>query len=150
MFRWKSFAVISGIFVGSGLCAQTPARSIDPVFARAQALVSDGNGAAGRALIDSMIAATPTSAANVRTGRARIWRSASARQSVRRSAACRQPSLCRASNRLRYRPSFANPSCMARTCRTIRCGRTSARSEPCRACKRRSSRPRLRLNRPSS
>lgn len=42
--------------------AQTPARPIDPVFARAQALVSDGNGAAGRALIDSMLAATPPSA----------------------------------------------------------------------------------------
>jgi cell division septation protein DedD len=62
MFRWNRFAVISGIFIGSGLCAQTPARSIDPVFTRAQALVSDGNGAAGRALIDSMIAATPASA----------------------------------------------------------------------------------------
>ena len=32
----------------------------DPVFVRAQALVSDGNGAAGRALIDSVIATTPT------------------------------------------------------------------------------------------
>jgi cell division septation protein DedD len=62
MFRWKCFAFISAIFVGSRLSAQTPARPIDPVFARAQALVSDGNGAAGRALIDSMIAATPPAA----------------------------------------------------------------------------------------
>lgn len=62
MFRWKGVAFISTIFVGSSLAAQTPARPIDPVFVRAQALVSDGNGAAGRALIDSMIAATPTGA----------------------------------------------------------------------------------------
>ena len=42
--------------------AQTPARPTDPVFVRAQALVSDGNGAAGRALIDSVIAATSPTA----------------------------------------------------------------------------------------
>src|SRR3954470_3530267 len=42
--------------------AQGTTRPGDPVFARAQALVSDGNGAAGRALIDSVIAATPTGA----------------------------------------------------------------------------------------
>src|SRR4051812_50085957 len=42
--------------------AQANSRASDPVFARAQAMVSDGNGAAGRALIDSMIAATPTGA----------------------------------------------------------------------------------------
>jgi len=62
MFGWRGFAVISAIFIGSSVSAQTPARPTDPVFVRAQALVSDGNGAAGRALIDSMIAATPTSA----------------------------------------------------------------------------------------
>src|SRR6059058_721656 len=39
--------------------AQATARPGDPVFARAQAMVSDGNGPAGRALIDSVIAATP-------------------------------------------------------------------------------------------
>jgi cell division protein FtsN len=42
--------------------AQTPARLTDPVFVRAQGLVSDGNGVAGRALIDSVIAATPPTA----------------------------------------------------------------------------------------
>src|SRR3954451_20577898 len=42
--------------------AQGTARANDPVFARAQALVSDGNGAAGRALIDSVIATTPPGA----------------------------------------------------------------------------------------
>jgi cell division protein FtsN len=42
--------------------AQTPVRTTDPVFVRAQQLVSDGNGAAGRAVIDSVIAAnSPTS-----------------------------------------------------------------------------------------
>ena len=62
MFRWKSFAFISAIFIGSSASAQRPVRASDSVFVRAQALVSDGNGAAGRALIDSMIAATPTAA----------------------------------------------------------------------------------------
>jgi cell division protein FtsN len=42
--------------------AQTTARPTDPVFVRAQALVSDGNGVAGRALIDSVLAATQPSA----------------------------------------------------------------------------------------
>jgi cell division protein FtsN len=42
--------------------AQTPVRPTDPVFVRAQALVSDGNGAAGRALIDSVISATSPTA----------------------------------------------------------------------------------------
>lgn len=61
MYRW---IVLSGMLAVSAaaLNAQTSPRSIDPVFTRAQALVSDGNGAAGRALIDSMIAATPQSA----------------------------------------------------------------------------------------
>ena len=62
MFGWKAYAVFSAVFIGSSASAQTAARPIDPVFVRAQALVSDGNGAAGRALIDSMIAATPPSA----------------------------------------------------------------------------------------
>ena len=39
--------------------AQAPSRPADPIFVRAQALVSDGNGVAGRALIDSVIAKTP-------------------------------------------------------------------------------------------
>ena len=62
MFGWKVLSGVALIFVGSNLAAQTGARPTDPVFTRAQALVSDGNGAAGRALIDSMIAATPPSA----------------------------------------------------------------------------------------
>lgn len=62
MFGCKRSVVVLTIFIGASLSAQTPARPTDPVFVRAQALVSDGNGAAGRALIDSMIAATPPSA----------------------------------------------------------------------------------------
>src|SRR5256714_164847 len=60
MFRWKAFVVVFAIFFGSRVSAQTAAHPTDPVFVRAQALVSDGNGVAGRALIDSKIAATPT------------------------------------------------------------------------------------------
>jgi cell division septation protein DedD len=39
--------------------ATTTVPTVDPVFAKAQALVSDGNGTAGRALIDSVLKATP-------------------------------------------------------------------------------------------
>src|SRR2546422_5476504 len=62
MFRWP---VLSGVLLccaAALAAAQAAARPIDPVFVRAQTLVSDGNGAAGRALIDSVIAATPPSA----------------------------------------------------------------------------------------
>src|SRR2546423_9426127 len=61
MFRCKAFVVVLAIFVGSRLSAQTTARPTDPVFVRAQAMVSDGNGVAGGAPIDSMISATPPS-----------------------------------------------------------------------------------------
>src|SRR6266550_4643076 len=57
MFRW---AYLPGALVSCAATlavAQTPVRPTDPVFVRAQGLVSDGNGAAGRALIDSVIAA---------------------------------------------------------------------------------------------
>jgi len=62
MFRW---AYLPGALLSCAATlavAQTPARPTDPVFVRAQALVSDGNGAAGRALIDSVITATPPTA----------------------------------------------------------------------------------------
>lgn len=62
MFRW---AYLHGAFLfcaATPAFAQTPARTTDPVFVRAQALVSDGNGAAGRALIDSVIAVTAPTA----------------------------------------------------------------------------------------
>ena len=62
MFRW---AYLPGALLSCAATlaiAQTPARPTDPVFVRAQALASDGNGAAGRALIDSVIAATSPTA----------------------------------------------------------------------------------------
>ena len=62
MFRWVYLPGALLSCAATLAAAQTPARSTDPVFVRAQTLVSDGNGAAGRALIDSVIAATPTTA----------------------------------------------------------------------------------------
>src|SRR2546423_4095146 len=62
MFRWR---ILAGVFVSctaTMAVAQTTMRPTDPVFVRAQALVSDGNGVAGRALIDSVLAATQPSA----------------------------------------------------------------------------------------
>jgi cell division protein FtsN len=62
MFRW---AYLQGALLSCAATlavAQTPARPTDPVFVRAQTLVSDGNGVEGRALIDSVIAATPPTA----------------------------------------------------------------------------------------
>jgi len=62
MFRWVYFPGALLSCAAALATAQTPARPTDPVFVRAQTLVSDGNGAAGRALIDSVIAATPSTA----------------------------------------------------------------------------------------
>ncbi len=62
MFRWAYLPGALLSFAATLAVAQTLARPTDPVFVRAQALVSDGNGAAGRALIDSVIAATPPTA----------------------------------------------------------------------------------------
>src|SRR6476660_4898735 len=59
MFRWTYLPGALLSCAATLAIAQTPARLTDPVFVRAQGLVSDGNGAAGRALIDSVIAATP-------------------------------------------------------------------------------------------
>jgi cell division protein FtsN len=59
MSRWRILAVAL-VPCGTTLAvAQGAARSIDPVFVRAQNLVSDGNGAAGRALVDSVLKSTP-------------------------------------------------------------------------------------------
>jgi len=62
MFRWTYLPGALLSCAATLAIAQTPARLTDPVFVRAQGLVSDGNGAAGRALIDSVIAATPPTA----------------------------------------------------------------------------------------
>src|SRR6266550_528403 len=62
MFRWTLLFGVVLCCAATISVAQAPARPLDPVFVRAQTLVSDGNGAAGRALIDSVIAVTPPTA----------------------------------------------------------------------------------------
>src|SRR2546430_16635654 len=62
MFRWTLLSGVMLCCAATISVAQAPARPLDPVFVRAQTLVSDGNGAAGRALIDSVIAVTPPTA----------------------------------------------------------------------------------------
>ncbi len=62
MFRWTVLSAVLVFSTATLATAQTPPRPTDPVFVRAQTLVSDGNGAAGRALIDSVIGATPPTA----------------------------------------------------------------------------------------
>ena len=62
MFRWAYFQGVLLSCAATLAVAQTPPRPTDPVFVRAQTLVSDGNGAAGRALIDSVIKATSPTA----------------------------------------------------------------------------------------
>jgi cell division septation protein DedD len=59
MSRWQALLGLPLFCAGSLAVAQAPARQADPIFVRAQTLVSDGNGVAGRALIDSVIAKTP-------------------------------------------------------------------------------------------
>src|SRR5215208_4732883 len=62
MFRWTVLSSVLAISISTLSAAQAPVRPTDPVFVRAQTLVSDGSGAAGRALIDSVIKATPSGA----------------------------------------------------------------------------------------
>ncbi len=62
MFRWGILAGAFASCAATTAVAQATARPTDPVFVRAQTLVSDGNGVAGRALIDSVLAATQPSA----------------------------------------------------------------------------------------
>ena len=59
MSRCSGFIGLQFLCVATLATAQAPSRSADPIFVRAQTLVSDGNGVAGRALIDSVIAKTP-------------------------------------------------------------------------------------------
>jgi cell division protein FtsN len=59
MFRWRILTVALAPWGATLAAAQGSVRPIDPVFVRAQAMVSDGNGAAGRALVDSVLKATP-------------------------------------------------------------------------------------------
>ncbi len=62
MSRWSVLFSVSLFCLATLAAAQAPPRPTDPVFTRAQALVSDGNGIAGRALIDSVISATQPTA----------------------------------------------------------------------------------------
>jgi len=62
MSRWTGLFAVPLLFAATLAAAQAPLRPTDPVFVRAQTLVSDGNGVAGRALIDSVIAATQPTA----------------------------------------------------------------------------------------
>jgi cell division protein FtsN len=59
MSRWQNLLGLPLFCAASLAAAQAPAHPADPIFVRAQTLVSDGNGVAGRALIDSVIAKTP-------------------------------------------------------------------------------------------
>jgi cell division septation protein DedD len=59
MFRWVCLVTLMLPCAVTLASAQVTAPAVDPVFARAQALVSDGNGTAGRALVDSVLKATP-------------------------------------------------------------------------------------------
>ena len=59
MCRCAGFIGLSLFCIATLATAQVPSRPADPIFVRAQTLVSDGNGVAGRALIDSVIAKTP-------------------------------------------------------------------------------------------
>jgi cell division protein FtsN len=60
MSRWRVLFGVPLFCIAARTTAQVPARPADPIFVRAQALVSDGNGVAGRALIDSVLAKTPS------------------------------------------------------------------------------------------
>ena len=62
MVRWTYLNGALRSCVARLAVAPTPARATDPVFVRAQGLVSDGNGAAGRALIYSVSKATSPTA----------------------------------------------------------------------------------------
>jgi cell division protein FtsN len=62
MSRWTVLFGVPIFCLATLAAAQAPPRPTDPVFVRAQTLVSDGNGVAGRALIDSVIAATQPTA----------------------------------------------------------------------------------------
>src|SRR3979411_1504995 len=62
MFRWTRVFGVPLFCLATLAAAQAPPRPTDPVFVRAQTVVSDGKGVAGRALIDSVIAATQPTA----------------------------------------------------------------------------------------
>jgi cell division septation protein DedD len=70
------FTALAALSVATAASAQAP----DPVFARAKQLVVNGNGAAGRLLVDSVVAATP--AGTPAYAEALYWRAALAASSA--------------------------------------------------------------------
>ena len=54
---WKAFWIVVILVMSPSLVVAQSAPTVNPVYRRAQTLVNDGNAAAGRALVDSMIAA---------------------------------------------------------------------------------------------
>ena len=67
-------AAIGGALIVVGAPAARAQQGVDPVFARARQLVVNGNGSAGRLLIDSVLSATP--AESPIHGEALYWRAA--------------------------------------------------------------------------
>jgi cell division septation protein DedD len=53
---WKTFWIVLIVAANSTLVSAQSAPTVNPVYRRAQTMVNDGNAAAGRALVDSMIA----------------------------------------------------------------------------------------------
>lgn len=53
---WKAFWIVSALAVSTSLVSAQAVPTVNPVYRRAQTMVNDGNAAAGRALVDSMIA----------------------------------------------------------------------------------------------
>lgn len=53
---WKAFWIVLALAVSTSLVSAQAAPTVNPVYRRAQTMVNDGNAAAGRALVDSMIA----------------------------------------------------------------------------------------------
>ena len=72
MHRLLSFASLALIVAGSSAGAQAVPGGTDPVFVRAQQMVTAGQDVAGRAVIDSVLAATPEG--TPRYGEALFWR----------------------------------------------------------------------------
>ena len=53
---WKALWIVLALAVSTSLVSAQAAPTVNPVYRRAQTMVNDGNAAAGRALVDSMIA----------------------------------------------------------------------------------------------
>jgi cell division septation protein DedD len=73
MLRFLTLCVAASLAVGTSAAAQGGARAApDPVFARAQQMITAGHDSAGRAVLDSVLAATPDG--TPRYAEALFWR----------------------------------------------------------------------------